>query len=72
MCSADTIRWRTEAKIDECLETFLPDDKDNKLRKFLPSGFVGLDKTVSSLKTCSTMTAEAACNSIYFFGDCKS
>ena len=44
---ADTLRWRQEAKIDECLETFLPDDKDNKLRRFLPSGFVGLDKAVS-------------------------
>lgn len=46
-CPADTLKWRDEAKIDECLETFLPDDKDNKLRRFLPSGFVGLDKTVS-------------------------
>lgn len=47
MWCADTVRWRTEAKIDECLETFLPDDKDNKLRRILPSGFVGLDKAVS-------------------------
>lgn len=47
ICSADTLRWRNEAKIDDCLETFLLDDKDNKLRRFLPSGFVGLDKTVS-------------------------
>jgi hypothetical protein len=28
------------------LETFLPDDKDNKLRRFLPSGFLGFDKAV--------------------------
>ncbi|DBB03850.1 hypothetical protein WJX77_000741 [Trebouxia sp. C0004] len=40
----NTIKWRTEAKIEECLETFLPDDKDNKLRRFLPSGFLGFDK----------------------------
>lgn len=42
----DTVKWRTEAKIEECLETFLPDDKDNKLRRFLPSGFLGVDKAV--------------------------
>ncbi|KAA6424603.1 MAG: sec14 cytosolic factor [Trebouxia sp. A1-2] len=40
----NTVKWRTEAKIEECLETFLPDDKDNKLRRFLPSGFLGFDK----------------------------
>ena len=49
MCCADTLRWRQEAKIEDCLETFLPDDKDNKLRRFLPSGFVGLDKAVSNV-----------------------
>lgn len=43
----NTINWRTEAKIEECLETFLPDDKDNKLRRFLPSGFLGFDKAGS-------------------------
>ena len=61
MSCADTVNWRKTAKIDECLETFLPDDKDNKLRRFLPSGFVGLDKTVSSTSgTCMCPTVHAA------------
>lgn len=43
---ADTVDWRNTEKIEQTLETFLPDGKDNIIRQYLPSAFLGFDKSV--------------------------
>ena len=45
-CCADTVKWRAENDIENTLAAFLPEGKDDIVRKHIPSGFVGFDKSV--------------------------
>ena len=40
------MKWRAENDIENTLAAFLPDGKDDIVRKHIPSGFVGFDKSV--------------------------
>lgn len=40
------MKWRAENDIEDTLAAFLPDGKDDIVRKHIPSGFVGFDKSV--------------------------
>eukprot|EP00891_Asterochloris_glomerata_P002496 jgi/Astpho2/2496/Aster-x0537 len=41
----NTVKWRAENDIEDTLAAFLPDGKDDIVRKHIPSGFVGFDKS---------------------------
>ena len=55
---ADTVDWRRTEKIEQTLEAFLPDGKDNIIRQYLPSAFLGFDKSVRAAEQLSCIAGQ--------------